>query len=147
DQMSLASRILKRQTSEREDLLSSLERRVGERTRELEDYKANLEDTVSARTHQLTESNEHLEAANKELEGFSYSVSHDLRTPLRPIAGFSRILADEHASELSADGIRLLDVIRVNTAKMSRLIDDILAFSRMGRTELKRTEIDMRDMF
>jgi len=146
DQMSLASRILKRQASEREDLLSSLEHRVLERTKELEDYKAILEETVNARTRQLTESNQQLEAANKELEGFSYSVSHDLRTPLRAIDGFSRILADEHASELSQEGLRVLDIILANTAKMSRLIDDILAFSRMGRAELKRAEIDMQEM-
>jgi PAS domain S-box-containing protein len=111
--------------------------------RELSEHQENLEETVRARTTELTESNEQLEAANKELEGFSYSVSHDLRTPLRAIDGFSRLLMDEHASGLGQEGLRLLNVVRLNTLKMSRLIDDILAFSRMGRTELKRAEVDM----
>jgi PAS domain S-box-containing protein len=114
--------------------------------RQLRDYQETLEETVKARTSQLTETNEQLEAANKELEGFSYSVSHDLRTPLRAIDGFSRMLMNEHASELGQETLRLLNVIRVNTRKMSCLIDDILAFARVGRAELKRVEVDMEEM-
>jgi PAS domain S-box-containing protein len=114
--------------------------------RQLRDYQETLEETVKPRTSQLTETNEQLEAANKELEGFSYSVSHDLRTPLRAIDGFSRMLMNEHASELGQETLRLLNVIRVNTRKMSCLIDDILAFARVGRAELKRVEVDMEEM-
>jgi light-regulated signal transduction histidine kinase (bacteriophytochrome) len=84
--------------------------------------------------------------ANKELEGFSYSVSHDLRTPLRAIDGFARKLIDGHASALNQEGLRLLNVVRDNTLKMSMLIDAMLAFSRMGRVELQHVEVDMETM-
>jgi len=124
-------------------LLAKLEQRIKERTRELEEHKSSLEDMVKARTHQLAKSNEQLVAANDELESFSYSVSHDLRGPLRAIDGFSRILLDEEAEGLSQERLRLLNVIRTNTSKMSQLIDDILAFSRMGRVEMTHTDVDM----
>ncbi len=84
-----------------------------------------------------------LEAANKELEAFSYSVSHDLRTPLRAIDGFSHILLDDYAGKLDKEGKRLLNVVRDNTRRMGRLIDDILNFSRTGRMELSFREVDM----
>jgi signal transduction histidine kinase len=85
-----------------------------------------------------------LEAANKELESFSYSVSHDLRSPLRAIDGFSRILLEDHAATLDAEGRRLLGVIRDNSRKMSELIDDLLEYSRLGRKPLASADIDMR---
>jgi signal transduction histidine kinase len=130
----------------REKLLATLEERVRGRTLELENYQTNLEAMVAARTQQLAESNARLEAANKELEGFSYSVSHDLRTPLRAIDGFARLLMDEESSALGQEGLRLLNVIRTNTSKMSQLIDDMLAFSRMGQVELKYTDVDMTEV-
>jgi light-regulated signal transduction histidine kinase (bacteriophytochrome) len=88
---------------------------------------------VSARKEAETQ----LEAANRELEAFSYSVSHDLRAPLRAIDGFSRILLDEHAGALDAEARRLLEKVVRNTQQMARLIDDLLAFSRVGRRELE----------
>jgi len=97
---------------------------------------AELERRVADRTAEL-------EAANKELEAFSYSVSHDLRTPLRAIDGFSLILLEDYAGTLDDEGKRLLNVVRNNTARMSQLIDDILRFSRAGRTEMSFSEIDM----
>jgi PAS domain S-box-containing protein len=84
-----------------------------------------------------------LEETNKELEAFSYSVSHDLRAPLRAIDGFTRILADDFAPLLNTEGKRVCCVIRENTGKMGRLIDDLLAFSRLGRTEMQPSTIDM----
>lgn len=81
--------------------------------------------------------------ANADLEGFSYSVSHDLRTPLRAIDGFSNILLEDYADKLDAEGRRLLNVIRDNTVRMSTLIDDILNFSRAGRVELRTEPVDM----
>ena len=83
------------------------------------------------------------EAANKELETFSYSVSHDLRAPLRAIDGYTRILFEDYEPHLDAEGKRVCSVIRENTGNMSRLIDDLLAFSRLGRAEMKFFAIDM----
>jgi light-regulated signal transduction histidine kinase (bacteriophytochrome) len=97
---------------------------------------ATLESRVSDRTKRL-------ELANKDLESFSYSVSHDLRAPLRAVDGFSRILLEDYAGKLDAEGQRVLNVIREGTAKMSRMIDDILQFSRAGRTEITPTPVDM----
>jgi signal transduction histidine kinase len=85
-----------------------------------------------------------LEAANMELESFSYSVSHDLRSPLRAIDGFSRILVEDHAAMLDAEGRRLLDVIRDNSRKMAELIDDLLEYSRLGRKPLASAAVDMK---
>ncbi len=87
-----------------------------------------------------------LEAANKELESFSYSVSHDLRTPLRAIDGYSRMLQEDHDGKLDDEGRRLLGVIRESSQRMGQLIDDLLAFSRLGRKALTAVEIDMRRM-
>ncbi len=95
-----------------------------------------LEERVGKRTAQL-------EAANSELEAFSYSVSHDLRAPLRAIDGFSRIVVEDYAPRLDAEGQRLLGVIRGSTLKMAELIDDLLAFSRVGRHSMTLSAVDM----
>ena len=84
-----------------------------------------------------------LEAANKELELFSYSVSHDLRAPLRTIDGFSKVLLKEYSGKLDSEGNRLLGIIGNTTQQMRQLIDDLLSFSRLGRQAMKSSEIDM----
>jgi len=106
---------------------------------EIRQLNAELELRVMRRTAQL-------EAANQELESFSYSVSHDLRAPLRAIDGFSRILLKDHADRLDAEGQRLLEIIRANTQNMGQLIDDLLAFSRLGRREVKVAGLDMETL-
>jgi signal transduction histidine kinase len=94
-----------------------------------------LEGRVRERTAEL-------EAANKELEEFSYSISHDLRTPLRAIDGFAQILVDEHSANLDNEGLRLLDVVRANTMRMGLLIDELLEFMRLGRRRLEFGPVD-----
>ena len=84
-----------------------------------------------------------LKPANKELEAFSYSVSHDLRAPLRAIEGYSRFVLEDYMEKLDDEGKRLLNIIRTNTRKMDQLITDILALSRVSRTEMKLSRIDM----
>jgi PAS domain S-box-containing protein len=87
-----------------------------------------------------------LQAANKELEAFSYSVSHDLRAPLRAIDGYTRILVEDYASSLDSEGKRICGVISREARRMGQLIDDLLAFSRLGRKEMYSSKIDMRAM-
>ena len=87
-----------------------------------------------------------LEAANKELEAFSYSVSHDLRAPLRAIDGFSRVVLEDCAEKVGDEGKRHLNIIRSNTQKMGQLIDDLLVFSRLGRQAIRISELDMEKM-
>jgi signal transduction histidine kinase len=86
---------------------------------------------------------EEVEAANRELEAFSYSVSHDLRAPLRAIDGFSQMLIEDFAEPLGGEGARRLDVIRDNSRRMERLIDDLLDFARLGKKPLVCSTIDM----
>ncbi len=87
--------------------------------------------------------NEALEAANHELESFSYSVSHDLRAPLRAIDGFSQVLIEDYGDKFDAEGKRLLNILRESARKLQKLIEDILAFSRASRTALTASAIDM----
>lgn len=85
-----------------------------------------------------------LEALNKELESFSYSVSHDLRAPLRAINGYIKILEDEFGANLSAEGKRLLDTVQRNALKMNSLISDLLNFSKLGKLPVNKRTLDMQ---
>jgi PAS domain S-box-containing protein len=106
---------------------------------EAKHFAAELGQRVAERTAQL-------QAANTELEAFSYSVSHDLRSPLRAIDGYTRILLEDHGSSLTAEGQRMCKVICQSATDMGGLIDDLLAFSRIGRVEMQRSPVDMAVM-
>lgn len=87
-----------------------------------------------------------LENANKELESFSYSISHDLRSPLRALNGYAKILEEDYGESLDNDAKRMLGAISSNAQKMGRLIDDLLEFARMGKNQVKKTSIHMADV-
>ena len=103
---------------------------------ELRQHRTNLEALVERRTAELTE-------ANRELEAFSYTVSHDLRSPLRTIGGFSRILRRRHANDLPEDSTRMLTMIDEGAIRMGGLIESVLLLTRIGRTRLASEPIDL----
>jgi light-regulated signal transduction histidine kinase (bacteriophytochrome) len=94
----------------------------------------------------LKAANHDLEIANQELEAFSYSVSHDLRQPLRAIEGYAQIISDEYSDRLDDEAKKLFASIRSNTRKMDHLITDLLALSRVSRSELTFSKINMTDL-
>ena len=98
-----------------------------------------LEHRVAERTRELT-------AANKELESFSYTVSHDLRSPLRAIDGYSHVLLEDYQEQLDDEGKNYLDRISLNAVHMADLIDDLLNLSRIGRTEMKTGPVNLGPM-
>jgi PAS domain S-box-containing protein len=105
--------------------------------------RKHAEEALESRTAELERINRELEASYGDLESFSYSVSHDLRSPLVAISGFCRILMERYEDRLDAKGRDLLHRIRDNGARMEQLIRDILAFSRIGTREISSAEIDM----
>ncbi len=98
---------------------------------------------VHALNDELNAQNAALATLNHELEAFSYSVSHDLRAPLRSLDGFSQILLEDHAGQLNEEGRDYLNRIRAATQRMGQLIDDMLTLSRVSRAELHRDDVDM----
>ncbi|MCD6017795.1 MAG: domain S-box protein [Bacteroidetes bacterium] len=87
-----------------------------------------------------------LEKVNSELESFSYSVSHDLRAPLRTISGYTYILEKNHGDNINDDGKSLMLLIKKETLRMGQLIDDLLSFSRLGKGEIQKTPIEIKDL-
>lgn len=135
----LSVRLIHRGEGASREVLAQLQdisaRRAAER--EVLRVNADLENRVHARTAEL-------EQANRELESFSYSASHDLRTPLRALNGYAHILRNEEADRLSDDGRRMLERIWLNAEKMGVLIDELLQFARLSRHEMKTDRVDMR---
>jgi PAS domain S-box-containing protein len=106
---------------------------------QVEELNTQLERKVEIRTLEL-------ESANRELESFSYSVAHDLRTPLRAMSAYSSMLKEEYQSQLPGEGGRYVNELIYNTEKMGQLIDDLLTLSRLGRKELRFSEVDMTQL-
>jgi signal transduction histidine kinase/ABC-type amino acid transport substrate-binding protein len=137
-------------------LKANLESEVSQRTGELEEKMKKLDRSEKALlymvedlndlTGQLKDESRKLLASNKELEAFSYSVSHDLRAPLRAINGFSSFLIDDFKEVLGAEGNRMLSVIRQNAEKMDDLITKLLALSRLSRSAVNALELDMESL-
>lgn len=86
---------------------------------------------------------ERIKNLDQELEAFSYSISHDLRAPLRSIDGYSKILQEDYGKQLDEDGRRVLNVVMNNARRMSKLIDDLLSLGRLGRKDIQRTQVNM----
>lgn len=128
-----------RQATEAEvELIQALANTTSVAMENIEVY-SDLERRVELRTQQL-------EALNKELESFSYSVSHDLRAPLRAITGFGELLGRELQERNTEKGTRFLGTIQDNAKKMGQLIEDLLRLSRLARQEVRRTEIDLANL-
>lgn len=106
---------------------------------EVQRHAAEMERRVAERTAQL-------QTANADLEAFSYSVSHDLRAPLRAVSGFAQILADRHRPSLNPEGQRYMDNIVQAAERMDRLINDLLAYSRLGRRSVMRQPVSLREV-
>lgn len=133
-----------------------LESEVAERTRELDQKVQKLNKSQQAMlfmvqdlqriTNELESERQKLLITNRELDAFAYSVSHDLRTPLRAIDGFSKFLNEDYNEKLDSEGQRMISVIRENTRKMDELISSLLNFSRITRTELRKVPINMGKM-
>jgi PAS domain S-box-containing protein len=119
-------------------LVSSAIRDVTERKK--------VDQALGDQRNQLARSNAELTAKNKELEAFSYSVSHDLRAPLRGIDGFSQALLEDYSDRLDETGKQHLERVRAGAQRMATLIDDLLELSRITRTQIQRQPIDLSDM-
>ncbi len=134
-----ANEFLEHRVSERTSEVAAVNSQLRHRQDEISMLNATLEERVTERTAELLR-------INNELESFSYSVSHDLRTPLRHIDGFARILNEEYVTELPQEGHRYLDRILTAANHMGHLIDDLLNLARIGRKELSRQDVTMSDL-
>lgn len=126
-----------------------LEQRIKDRTAELFESQSallNIVEDLNEKTAELEKSSKLLEAKNKELETFTYSVSHDLKAPLRGIDGYSRLLEEEYADALKGDGQKFVKTIREGTKQMTQLIEDLLDFSRLERSVIRNTKLNIKEL-
>ena len=135
------------------DAFNHMLSRIEAQDRALRESKEGLEQRVTERTHELEERNEALRhnaaqllAANTELDAFAYSVSHDLRAPLRSIDGFSQVLLEDYAAQLDEAGRDSLRRVRAATQRMGTLIDDLLKLARVTRVEMRTEFVDLSVM-
>jgi signal transduction histidine kinase len=128
------------------DLTQHIEVRTGDELERLAGAFNQMVTAVSEQETQLRLRAEQLQQANSELEAFAYSVSHDLRAPLRALHGFSRILLEEHAPQLTDEAQHYLHLVRDNAQYMGQLVDDLLAFSRLSRQPLKLQRVVCTDL-
>ncbi len=131
-----AGSLTTRASLQREDEIGELATSFNSMVDAIQDSHEDLEKKVAERTEQLA-------ISMKDLESFAYSVSHDLRAPLRSIDGFSKILEEDYATKFDDDGKRVISTIRTSTQHMGALIDDLLSFSRLGRQPIKTVALDM----
>jgi signal transduction histidine kinase len=113
----------------------ALNKLVGDRTKE-----------IQTKNEEIAMQNDQLQELNMELQAFSYSVSHDLRSPLRSVIGYSKVLEEDFKEKLDEEGKRVLSVIQKNALRMNNLIGDLLEFSKLGRKELRKSEIDIEKL-
>ena len=156
--LSLVKDITKRKETEAElfKYRNNLEKIVEERTKELETKKTKVEESqkamrflledVNEARNELFDMNKKLSDTNKDLESFAYSVSHDLKSPLRAINGYTNVLLEDFPEIFTGEKKEFLDLIIQNSSKMNILIDDLLRFSRVGRNELDKSEFDLSVM-
>lgn len=146
----------KQAVEELQKLKDDLEELVVRRTAELEDKVQKLDrsekamlymvEDLNSLTGELKEERQKLLISNQELEAFTYSVSHDLRAPLRAVDGFSKFLLEDYAAKLGEEGKRYINVIRTNAVKMDKLILDLLNLSRVSRTDMNLNKVNMSEI-
>jgi PAS domain S-box-containing protein len=134
------------------ELISGISRDITEQKkaeaalRESDERHRHLAEKVESLNHQLEKNILQLEDSNSELEAFTYSVSHDLRAPLRAIHGYTKVLSKDYSSQLDEEAKQMMDAVIANAKKMGQLIDDLLALSRLGRKDLQRRPLDMTNV-
>lgn len=146
DSIIIESGELRRANAAAMNLLEDLEE---EKRRSLDAQSAllNILEDIEEERSEIERTRASLEAVNRELEAFSYTVSHDLRAPLRAISGFSRAIVEDCSEALDEDGKRYLEMIQENVHRMGILIDGLLEFSRIGRQRMSTSDMDMDAMF
>jgi len=125
------------------DAFNQMLGRIEEQKKELQQHATKLEQRVAERTRELEKRAAELLAANNELDAFAYSVSHDLRAPLRSIDGFSQVLLEDYATQLGDGGRDSLQRVRAASQRMATLIDDLLKLARVTRAEMRTEHVDL----